>query len=82
MNAGAEDVNLIAEAVADRLQRGQLAITQAAQDELRQFGPFMCPPMAVGNYYMLYAVINRDGSLSLELKDHEGAQVWRGELRA
>jgi hypothetical protein len=84
VNVDAEDVNLISEAVADRLQRGQLAITRATQDELRQWGGHLCPPLTVGwgaNYYTLQGMINRDGSLQLELRDNSGTTAWRGELR-
>lgn len=90
MTAG-DDVSLpdhiagaIADRVAERLQRGQLAITRATQDELRQFGSYMCPPMTVGHgprYYQLSCVINRDGSLQLELRDNEGNHAWGGQLR-
>lgn len=74
----------IADRVAERLQRGQLAITRATQDELRQWGGHICPPTTIGyggNYYLLQAQINRDGSLLLMLRDYQGNTAWMGELR-
>ena len=75
----------IAQRVFDKLRAGLLALPPDVVGHLKEFGGYFCPPTNVGygpNYYTLNCVVNKDGSLFLQLRDPFGNGVWQGVLTA